>query len=112
MKSGVQLRGEWIDGRPFQGVKTRGGYADVLIHRPVMGPITAVARIERLDYNAGVFSEFPRRYTLGARLRLPYELAFQTNYVHQPYDVTADPGYASLDVSLSYNVRPRRLFGR
>jgi hypothetical protein len=83
-----------------------------MVHRPVMGPITAVARIERLDYNAGIFSEFPRRYTLGARLRMPYALALQMNYVHQPHDVTADPGHASLDVSLSYSVRPTSLFGR
>ena len=28
MRGGVQLRGEWIGGRPFDGVATRGGYVD------------------------------------------------------------------------------------
>ena len=48
MRGGVQLGGEWINGHPFEGTKTFGGYADVMVHRPFMGPVTAVARAERL----------------------------------------------------------------
>ena len=112
MKSGVQLRGEWIEGRPFLGTKTRGGYADVIVHRPAMGPVTAVARIERLDYLAGQFSEFPRRYTLGTRIRLPHGLTAQLNYIQQPPGLKPDSGHTSLDVALTYSVRSGRLLGR
>ena len=49
---GVQVRSEWIFGRPFDGVTTRGGYIDAIVHRAGMGPVTAVARVERLDYTA------------------------------------------------------------
>jgi hypothetical protein len=112
MKNGVQLRGEWIAGRPFLGTRTHGGYADVLVHRPSMGPVTAVARIERLDYLAGPFSEFPRRYTLGARIRLTGGLMAEINHVRQPYDVAADPGHTSMDIALTYSVRPGNLLGR
>ena len=54
-----------VDGRPFDGTTVRGGYADVFVHRPSMGPVTALARIERLDYGAGPF--FRISATLHAR---------------------------------------------
>ena len=53
MYAGVQLRGEWIDGQPFAGRSTRGGYLDAIVHRPMMGPVTAVVRAERLTQGAG-----------------------------------------------------------
>jgi len=109
MKGGVQLRGEYIDGRPFIGAKVRGVYGDVLVHRPAMGPVTALARVERLDYLAGPFSEFPRRYSLGARVRLKPRFAAQVNYVHQPKDV--EPGHTSWDIGLTYTVRAGNLMG-
>jgi hypothetical protein len=105
MKDGVQLRGEWITGRPFSGAKTHGAYVDGLIHRPRMGPVTAVARIEYLDYLAGPFSEFPRRYTLGARVRLTQALTAQVNYIRQPHQEEHDSHRASLDIGLSYTIR-------
>ena len=47
---GAQVRGEWLTGQPCRREPT-GWYADVLIlHRPFMGPVTAVGRIERLDF--------------------------------------------------------------
>ena len=34
MGGGVQVRGEWLGGQPFDGTTTTGGYADVIVHRP------------------------------------------------------------------------------
>ena len=90
MRGGVQVRGEWIDGRSFAGTRTYGGYADLIVHRPFMGPVTAVARAERLDYLAGRFSSYPRRYTAGARVRLASMLVAHVNAIHEPaYDPAA-----------------------
>ena len=83
MRGGVQARGEWIDGRSFLGTRTFGGYVDVLAHRQGMGPVTAVARAERLDYLAGPFSAFEKRYTAGARIRLASMIVGHVNVVRQ-----------------------------
>jgi hypothetical protein len=104
MQGGVQLRGEWLFGRSFDGVSTHGGYLDAIVHRAGMGPVTAVARIEQLDYEAGPFSTFVRRVTLGGRIRLPATLAVQINLTHQR------PGFASgeataVDVSVTKTAR-------
>lgn len=84
MRSGVQLRGEWLFGRSFDGVATYGGYVDVSVHRQRMGPFTAVARAERLDYEAGEHSAYMRRYTAGTRMRISRDLSLQVNVLHQP----------------------------
>jgi len=104
MRGGVQLRGEWINGHPFAGTRTFGGYADLLVHRQFMGPITAVLRAERLDYEAGPFSSFPRRYTTGAKVRLSSLLVAHVNVLHEPpYD---DEGAeTALDVALTFSFR-------
>src|SRR5437763_36719 len=47
---GVQLRGEWMTGRPFEGATTNGWYADAIVHLVAMGPVTAVARVERMGF--------------------------------------------------------------
>ncbi len=112
MKSGVQLRGEWINGKPFDVAKTRGGYADLIVHKVPMGPVTAVARIERIDYFAGRFSKFPRYYTLGARIRVTSALMAQVNYIKRSGTQSRDSRRASLDVGLSYTLRAESLFGR
>jgi hypothetical protein len=106
MAGGVQLRGEWIAGRPFDGASTTGGYVDVLMHRPIMGPVTAVARIESLDYttSVAVFDEFLRRQTVGARVRLLDALSLNVNVLH---GTGLDLKYrsAALDVGLTWSVR-------
>jgi hypothetical protein len=104
MAGGVQLRGEWIDGKPFDQGQTRGGYLDAIVHRPFMGAVTAVARVERLDYNAGRFSSFPRRYTTGARVRVTPFLVLQGNLIHQPDDARL-PGLSAVDVALTITTR-------
>ena len=88
--AGVQLRGEWIFGRPFDGVTTTGGYLDLLVHRRALGIVTPVARIERLDYEAGpYFSLYLRRVTGGARIDMPGCFTGQINVIHQPAGLAA-----------------------
>jgi hypothetical protein len=105
MRDGVQLRGEWIDGHALGGTRTFGGYLDAFVHRPIMGPVTAVLRAERLDYPAGRFSSFPRRYTTGARVRVSSMLVGQLNIVHQPADVRLSRISA---VDLAFTISARR----
>lgn len=89
MSNGVLVRGEWIGGQPFEGTRTTGGYADVLVHRPRMGPITAFARAERLAYAADPAHElYTHRYTAGARVRVWRTLAVSTGVVHQAGQLT------------------------
>ncbi len=104
MRGGVQLRGEWINGRPFDGTRTFGGYADVMVHRPFMGPVTAVARAERLDYVAGRRSSYPRRYTTGAKVRLSSMLVAHVNVLHEPAYDDERPETA-LDVAMTFSIR-------
>ncbi len=104
MRSGLELRGEWIDGRPFDGVATSGGYLDAIIHKPAMGPVTAVARIERLDYDAGARSRYYRRLTLGTRVRVASWLVAQTNFVRQPGGLAESRDHA-LDVAFTFSRR-------
>jgi hypothetical protein len=104
MQDGVQIRGEWIEGRPFVGAHTSGGYVDAFIHRPRMGPVTGILRAERLDYDAGRFSSHPRRYTAGARVRISSALVGSVNLVQQPTDVRL-PRVSSVDVGLTFSIR-------
>jgi hypothetical protein len=103
MRGGVLARGEWIDGRSFTGTRTFGGYADLLVHRQFMGPVTAVARAERLDYLAGPFSEFEKRYTAGARIRLASMLVGHVNVIRE-YE-RGDHPESAFDLGLTFTVR-------
>jgi hypothetical protein len=104
MYDGVMLRGEWIDGHPFNGTRTYGGYMDALVHRPAMGIVTAVFRAERLDYVAGTHSSTPRRYTTGARVRLSSFVSGQVNFVREPSDQRL-PSISALDFSVTFSGR-------
>jgi hypothetical protein len=101
---GVQLRGEWISGRPFDHVSTSGGYVDLIVHRPIMGPVSAVARLERLDYEAGPFSSYPRRQTAGARVRLVPSLTAEIDLVRHTGGL-ATARRVSFDCGLTYTRR-------
>ena len=93
MHAGVMLRGEWISGRPFDGTATRGGYLDVLVHRPRLGPVTVLARAERLAYDARPpHALYTHRYTAGARVRIWRGLAAAAGVVHQAGQTHAAPG--------------------
>jgi hypothetical protein len=106
MHAGVLLRGEWISGRPFHGAKTRGWYADAIIHRPSMGPVTAVARCEQLEYQAAdLLPRDTKRFTTGARVRLLGALTGQIGIIHQAGGLLRDRSTA-LDLGLTYSVRP------
>ncbi len=104
MLAGVQLRGEWMTGRPFDGVTTRGGYLDAVVHKLAMGPVTAVARVEKLDYLADPFSAFYRRVTIGGRVRVSPAIGVQINVVHQPRRPAGEP-VTALDAGLTYSIR-------
>jgi hypothetical protein len=104
MRGGVQLRGEWIDGRSFDDVATRGGYLDALVHVRAMGPVTAVARIEKLDYDAGRFSFYDKRYVVGARIGVARFTFVQFNLLHQPGGLPTGRTVA-LDASITRTVR-------
>jgi hypothetical protein len=102
---GVQVSGEWITGRPFDGTSTRGWHAAVVLHRPSMGPVTVVSRAEALDYVAiAPFARQAHRQTVGARIRLPKQLAAQVNVLHQTGDLSASRATA-LDLALTYSIR-------
>jgi len=111
MRDGVQLRGEWIAGRPFDGTTTTGGYVDLLVHRPAMGPLTAVARAERLAYQAGgPFDIYTSRYSGGVRIRVFEPVAASIGIAHQP-DRLSQRRATALDVGVTCTLR-RRLVER
>jgi hypothetical protein len=104
MRDGVLVRGEWLAGRPFDGVATHGGYVDATFHLLGMGPVTAVVRAERLDYDAGEFSEYLRRYTAGTRLRLTSFLAASVGLIGQP-EGFSNGRRVALDAGVTCSVR-------
>lgn len=113
-RNGVQLRGEWIKGQPWNATATHAWYLDAIVHRPFMGPVTAVFRTEKLDYTAvrpfeyrgtsGLTSWLGRRQTAGGRVRLPGGLTAQLNVLRQS-DQLAKHGRTAIDMALTYSVR-------
>jgi hypothetical protein len=101
---GVQLRGEWISGRPFDGVTTTGGYLDLLVHKRELGPVIPLLRVERLDYAAGSFSQYLRRVTAGSRIHVSRCVSAEVNVLHQALGLAAGRTNA-LDAGLTCTVR-------
>jgi hypothetical protein len=104
MHGGLAVKGEWLDGQPFDGTRTFGGYVDVSLHRPSLGPVTLVARAERLEYVV----DSPRamnalRVTAGARIRVFDTLAVQANAVRQRGIKTQGTG--AVDLAVTYVLR-------
>jgi hypothetical protein len=105
MAGGVQLRGEWIGGRPFDGTTTTGWYVDGIFHRRGMGPVTAVARVEALDYDTTPdHALHSKRQTAGARIRVADGLSAQVNLLHHT-GLLYQPRRMSVDVGMTYSVR-------
>ena len=103
MSNGIQVRGEWIRGHSFEGVTTEGFYVDCSVHKPYMGPVTAVFRYDDLDYFAGPYSFFLQRFTAGAKVRLSRALTGQLNLIYQP-DLPHG-GDVAVDAALTYSFR-------
>jgi hypothetical protein len=104
MRGGIMLRGEWLDGHPFTGVATRGGYLDAIVHRAGMGHFTAVARAEKIDYDAGPFSAYYHRFVVGGRYQVTRSLGAQINLLHQPAGLH-DGHRTVVDASATYTIR-------
>lgn len=105
MRDGIQARGEWIAGRPFDGTTTTGGYADLIVHRPGMGPVSAVLRAEQLSYEAPApFAMAAQRYTAGTRIRVIDRLSAEIALVHHTHQLPQRRPTA-LDVGLTYSLR-------
>ena len=106
--AGLQARGEFLKGHSFEGVSTTGWYIDGIVHRPGMGPFTALVRGERLDYTAPAPRDRrSKRLTLGTRVRLPGPVTMQLNYLRQHGDLPRIKEH-SIDVSATYSFRMDR----
>jgi len=111
---GIQARGEWMTGSPFEGATTQGWYADVIVHLVRMGPVTAVARIEQHEggesESEGDSEEEPaRRQVIGARIRLPGALTVNVDLVHRMGRIEqgkSESRPTTVDVGLTWSVRP------
>jgi hypothetical protein len=104
MQKGFQVSGEWLDGRPFEGTTTSGWHLDGSVHQPRMGPVTAVLRIEQLDYDtAPEFSVHAHRQTVGARVRLPRGMTAQIGFLHQRD--SSEAYRTAMDAALTYSLR-------
>jgi hypothetical protein len=71
-----------------------------------MGPVTAVFRAERLEYDAVLpFDLSASRYTAGSRIRLLDNLALAIEVVHQHLNLEPPPPRNAVDVALTYSLR-------
>jgi hypothetical protein len=103
--SGLQARGELLKGHSYEGVSTIGYYIDGIIHRPGMGPFTALVRGEWLDYDAApTRAREAKRLTLGTRVRLPGPVTLQLNYLRQRGDLPHLKSH-SIDFAATYSLR-------
>jgi len=104
MRDGVQVRGELIWGQPFDGTTTTGGYIDLIVHRPSMGPLTVVARAERTAYEAPApFALYAQRYTAGGRIRLFDRLTTEVMLIRQTRSLSDH--LLAVDLGLTYSLR-------
>ena len=104
MHRGLDVRGEWLTGQPFDGTTTNGGYLDVRLHTPGLDIVTPVFRAERLAYDTvAPYAIYPYRFTLGSRIQFHPRLNAQVNVIRQhavPYQ-----GETAFDMALTYVVR-------
>jgi hypothetical protein len=106
--AGIQARAEFLTGHSYEGVSTIGWYLDTMVHRPGMGPFTAVIRGEQMDYTAPAPRDRrAKRLTLGTRVRLPGPVTIQLNYLRQRGDLPRIKSH-SIDFSATYSFRVDR----
>ena len=71
MRAGVQVRGEWLGGRPFDGTRPPAAMSTSSCIARRWGRSPLLARAERLAYDgAAPHALYTHRYTAGARVRL------------------------------------------
>ena len=106
MSHGIQLRGEWLWGQPWDHMSTVGGYLDATVHRPFMGPVTLVGRVEALDYETPnpMYSSRAHGTAVGARVKLLEGLFGQVNVTHRPSEPYG-PNVTATDVAFTYTLR-------
>lgn len=106
MTGGVQARAEVLAGRVWNDTTTYGGYLDVSVHRPFMGPATVVTRLETLDYRSPnpIYSDVSSGLAVGTRIRLAPGLFGQVNVTHRPSAPYA-PNATATDVAFTYTGR-------
>jgi hypothetical protein len=105
--AGVQLWGEWLDGQPFDGTSTTGWHVNASVHRPRMGPVTAVARVEQLDYDTvSRFAMHQKRQSVGARVRIFRGITGQISVVRE-IEARGDEAETALDAGVTYSIRLR-----
>jgi hypothetical protein len=106
--AGLQARGELLKGHSYEGVSTIGWYVDGIVHRPGMGPFTALVRGEYLDYDASApRARMAKRLTLATRVRMPGPVTLQLNYLRQRGDLPHIKSH-SIDFSATYSFRMDR----
>jgi hypothetical protein len=95
-----------MTGPPVDGLTTTGWYADAVVHRAGMGPVTAVARVEQLDYDEpGSFEEeYARRQTIGGRIRFPRGFSLNVNLLHRTGELE-NYRPTTLDIGLTWSLR-------
>ena len=77
------------------------------LHDSQASPVTAVARIEQLDYDTSPpFDLHRRRQTLGARIRIRDSLSTEVNLMHQTGQ-SIEYGPVAIDIGVTYSVRMR-----
>ena len=104
--AGIQVMGEWLDGRPFNGTTTTGWHVTTSAHRPIMGPVTAIARVEQLDYNTiPRFALHAKRRSAGARVRVFRGVTAQVSVVREVENAEAPE--TAMDFAVTYSIRLR-----
>lgn len=108
MTGGVQVRGEWLEGQPYAGRTTTGGYLDLIVHTRRMDRVTALGRIEKLDYPApSAFALFTKRATVALRVRTWQGAAVSVGLSHQGGQQTQRRRTA-LDLGMTWVLRQDR----
>jgi hypothetical protein len=115
MHGGVQLRGEWLVGSPDGESQTRAWFVDGSLHRPFMGPVTAVFRTERLTFAAAAPFIWKGeecddewigvRQTAGVRVRLPRGFTAQVGLVLSGHELAEYGDPTAMDFALTYSIR-------
>jgi hypothetical protein len=103
LRNGVQLRGEWIGGQPFDGARMHGWYVDAMLHRPALGSVTPLLRYERYQYSTPGERESTSRWTTGVRVRMTPALTGSVNVIQQ-HGLSGGPG-PIVDIGLTHTTR-------